>query len=137
MGWAPSRKRQQRCTDIISSASAVVNLRDQVYLHTGSERHLRHAKRASGVHAVLSKYLGEQFRRAIRHKVLLRECWRAVHQAHKLDDSPDVVQITDGEIQGCQQIDGDAPCGSVSEFGGDIQTKLPDPRLTVLLGNMP
>jgi len=29
------------------------------------------------------------------------------------------------------------PSGSDSEFGGDIQAKLPDPRLTVLLGNMP
>src|SRR5215470_8266629 len=94
---------------MISSGSSVVNLRDQVYLHTGSEWHLRYAKRASRVHTALSKHLGKQFRRTIGHKVLLRECWRAVHQAHKLDDSPDVVQITDGEIECCHQIDGDAP----------------------------
>jgi hypothetical protein len=122
---------------MISSWSSVVNLRDQVYLHTGSERNLRYAKRASGVHTVFSKHLREQFRRTISHKVLLRECWRAVHQAHKLDDSPDVVQITGGKIQCCHLIDGDTPGGSDSEFGGDIQSKLPDPRLTVLLRNMP
>ena len=44
----------------------------------------------------------EQLRRTIGHQMLFGECWRAVHQSHQLDYSLSLVQITDGEICGCQ-----------------------------------
>ena len=75
-----------------------MNLRDQIDFHARSERQLRCAERASRMRAALAKNLGEQLRRTIGHEMLFGECWRAVHQAHKLDDSADVVQITDGKI---------------------------------------
>jgi hypothetical protein len=48
--------------------------------------------------AALAKNLGEQLRRTIGHQMLFSECRRAVHQGHQLDDSLNLVQITDGEI---------------------------------------
>src|SRR6516165_9833117 len=94
----------QRCAGMISSGSSVVNLCDQVYLHTRSERHLGDSKGAAGMLPRASEHFGKQFRGAVGDEVLFGECRRTVHQDHQLNESINSVEIPDREMQRCHQI---------------------------------
>src|SRR5258707_9953104 len=69
--------------------------------------------------------------------MLLGERGSAVHQYEQLDDAADFVEIADGGLQRCQQINGDELCGLLSFRGGQVRAEFAGPRLAVFFGNVP
>src|SRR5258707_8121094 len=69
--------------------------------------------------------------------MLLGERGSAVHQYEQLDDAADFVEIADGGLQGCQQVNGDELCGLLSFRGGQVRAEFAGPRLAVFFGNVP
>jgi len=110
---------------------------DQLDLHAGAQRNLRHAERAAGVLAGVAEDLDEQFRGAVGHQVLLRVLQRRIHQAHHLDDALDAAEVAAQVArQRGQQVDGDGARGGLALLGGHVGAELADPGLAVLLGDM-
>ena len=75
-----------------------MNFRDQVDFDTRPEWYLGHSKGAAGMLALVSEHFGKQFRGAVSDKMLLRECRRAIHQDHQLEDSFDLIEIADSQV---------------------------------------
>src|SRR5260370_13585573 len=69
--------------------------------------------------------------------MLLGERGSAVHQYEQLDDAADFVEIADGSLQRCQQVNGDELCGLLSFRGGQVRAEFAGPRLAVFFGNVP
>src|SRR5260370_9965983 len=69
--------------------------------------------------------------------MLLGERGSAVHQYEQLDDAADFVEIADGGLQRCQQIDGDRLRSLLSFRGGQVRAEFAGPRLAVFFGNQP
>ncbi|MNT81472.1 hypothetical protein D3C71_2080860 [compost metagenome] len=54
-----------------------------------------------------AEHLGDQLAGAVGDEVLLGEVFRAVDQAHQLDDALDAVEVSaHGRLQGAHQVNG-------------------------------